>query len=430
VGGVFIDKIIIRGGINLKGDVTLNGFKHALVPILASSILTDKTVIIQNVPRIKDTFVLTEILNNIGVYCELKGHTMKIRSRNPIPNDFLVSDLFSSIHGSLYLLPALLARVGRVKISYPGGCKIGVRPIKNVAFVLRRFGAKVKFKNKIIDAYLAKTPETTKIILNFKYNKYYSSATKSAIIMGALTKRTIIKNAYRAPEIIDLAQFLKATGVNIEGAGTKEIQIEGAEDMKGCKYSIMPDLIELGTFIGAVGIAHGTITINNIPEQPLNLFGNHLSYFSKMGVDFYRKNKKLKIVCDNRLKSVKIVARPYPGIYSDLQPIFCAMMSTSVGCGEIKETVWENRFKYVKELKKMGAKIRVIGNKLVVKGVERLKGCILEATDLRGAAAMVLAGLNADGETVVNNAFHIERGYEDFDKKLKNIGAEITRRQD
>lgn len=418
-------KIIINGGRELEGNITLNGFKHSLAPIIASSLLTEKSITIKNVPRITDTFVLNDILCNLGVSSILKNHTLKIRAKDISPNN-ITNDNVSSIHGSLYLLPALLARTGKIKMSYPGGCKIGVRPIINTAFILRKFGAKVKFRNRMMEAYLEK-PIATKIFLDFKYNKYYSGSTKSALILGSAANGiTIIRNAYKAPDIIDLCRFLKRMGVEIEGEGTEKITINGNGNICGCKYEIMPDLIELGTFIGVAAMTQGTIAINNVSQSSLKYFDGHILSFSKMGIDFIEENKDLIISCNKKLNSAKIIAEPYPGIYSDLHPIFSSIMSISKGISIIEERVWENRFSYVKELRKMGAKISINNNKLVIGGIDRLKGCTVNANDLRAAAALVLAGLNAEGKTDINNSYHLERGYENFVGKLKQLGADIT----
>lgn len=418
-------KIIVNGGRKLEGNVTLNGFKHSLAPIIASALLTEKTVRIKNVPRIIDAFVLNNILCKIGVYSILKNHTLKIRAKDISLSNILSNNIVTSIHGSLYLLPALLARTGKIRMSYPGGCKIGVRPIINTVFILRKFGAKVRFRNKMVEAFLEK-PIATKITLDFKCNKYYSGATKSALILGSAANGiTTIKNAYKAPDIIDICRFLKKTGVDIEGEGTEEIIIDGTGNMNGCEYELMPDLIELGTFIGAVAMTQGTINVNNISQHSLKYFDGHILSFSKMGIDFFEKNRKLSVSCNKKLKSTKIIAEPYPGIYSDLHPVFSSIMSICKGNSIIEERVWENRFSYVKELRKFGATISVNNNRLMIRGIDRLKGCTVNANDLRAAATLVLAGLNAEGKTCINNSYHLERGYENFVSKLKRLGDDI-----
>lgn len=426
-----VQKIEIEGGQRLNGSVKLNGFKHSMVPIIASSLLTNKPVKIENIPKIKDAITLNLILNCIGVSSRLENHTLKIEAKDVELGDKLVTDLsslVSSIHGSLYLLPSLLIRTKNVKMPYPGGCKIGTRPVVNIAYILRKFGAKVKFKNRMIEASL-KNPKPTKIDLRFKYEKYVSGATKAAIIMGsALDGETVITHAYSAQEVVDLCNFLENIGVEIEGKGTKNVTIRGSENLNGCSYELMPDLIEMGTFIGAAAMTLGSIKIENVPQYSLDFFRKHLDLFMQMGIKISRNNGGLNVSCDERVKAIDVITRMHPyGISTDLQPIFSTIMSIAKGKGRVKETVWEKRFAHVSELRKMGAKMSLKKNELIINGVERLKGNEVEANDLRAAASLVLAGLNAQGKTTINRCSYLEHGYENFDGKLRALEANIIR---
>lgn len=414
-------KITIRGPATLRGKIRLSGFKHSVIPIIASSLMTEKRVILKNVPNIKDVRILCKLFRIMGGYAKLDGNKLTIEMKN-IKKVKLPPRLVGSVHGTIYLIPSLLARTGKVNISCPGGCKIGRRPLTNIAFVIRKLGAVVKFDKNIhakVKSFIG-----DEIILNFKGEKYYSGATKAAIIAGSMAKgKTIIKNAFVGLEIVELANFLRMLGTKIRGDGTKQIIITGVKSLRGGNYSIAPDLIEFGTFSGVAAVTRSKIIASGISIDHLEYFKPEIDGFKKMGIKFKILNKKTILIdATKNLRGIKISSPP---IYSDLQPIFSATLTTVNGKSEVIDNVWEKRFRYVNELKKMGADISLDGNKLSINGGKELYGKNVVAKDLRSVAALILAGLYAKGTTVIHGAEHLERGYENLVSKLKELGAEI-----
>ena len=408
---------IIEGGKRLEGEVKISGSKNASLPIICASILNGKKTKLYNVPDIHDTQVTLKILRYIGCKVKKDNDKIEIDSRY-ITKKEIPEDLMHQMRSTVILAGAILGRFKEVTFSYPGGCDIGARPIDLHLKSFKKLGINIAENYGFIRCSCDKIIGTN-IDLDFPS----VGATENIILASVLAEgKTVITNAAREPEIVDLVNMLKKMGAIISGEGTNIIQIEGVKELKEVKYRIMPDRIETGTFLCAGAITGGKIKVTNcIPEHIVPI----TSKLEEAGCNILIEKNSIELKAPTRLKAVELKTMPYPGFPTDVQSIFGTVLSVSKGTSVITENIFENRFKYLAELKRMGAKNKQEGNVAIITGVRRLSGTNVKSTDLRGGAAMILAGLNAKGTTTVTNIEYILRGYENIDKKLNKIGANI-----
>ena len=408
---------IIEGGKRLEGEVKISGSKNASLPIICASILNGKKTKLYNVPDIHDTQVTLKILRYIGCKVKKDNDKIEIDSRY-ITKKEIPEDLMHQMRSTVILAGAILGRFKEVTFSYPGGCDIGARPIDLHLKSFKKLGINIAENYGFIRCSCDKIVGTN-IDLDFPS----VGATENIILASVLAEgKTVITNAAREPEIVDLVNMLKKMGAIISGEGTNIIQIEGVKELKEVKYRIMPDRIETGTFLCAGAITGGKIKVTNcIPEHIVPI----TSKLEEAGCNILIEKNSIELKAPTRLKAVELKTMPYPGFPTDMQSIFGTVLSVSKGTSVITENIFEIRFKYLAELKRMGAKNKQEGNVAIITGVRRLSGTNVKSTDLRGGAAMILAGLNAKGTTTVTNIEYILRGYENIDKKLNKIGANI-----
>ena len=408
---------IIKGGEKLEGIVKISGSKNAALPILAATVLNVGKTTLYNVPNIQDTQMMFKILETLGGKVEKKNNKIIIDT-SKINKFEIPEELMHKMRSSVILAGALLGRYKKAIFSYPGGCDIGSRPIDLHLRSFEKLGINVvqNYGNIICDAEKIKGE---KIDLDFPS----VGATENAILASVLAEGiTTITNAAREPEIIDLQNFLNKMGAKIIGAGTNEIQITGVKKLKDISYNIMPDRIETGSFLCFAAATKGNIILENVNATHITPI---ISKLEEAECKIETSKNKIKIIAPKKLKAIDIKTMPYPGFPTDMQSVFSAMLTTAKGTSIIVENIFENRFKYTQELNKMGAKITVEGKSAIIRGVRKLYGANVKATDLRGGAALVLAGLSAKGVTKVDDIEYILRGYENFDKKLRNINADI-----
>tara|TARA_Y100001970_G_scaffold12480_1_gene14240 strand:+ start:1901 stop:3244 length:1344 start_codon:yes stop_codon:yes gene_type:complete len=415
--------IAINGGKKLEGHLTINGAKNSALALMAASILAKGEINLFNVPKISDVEKMSTLLIKMGINIKTHRKRLEINTKKILePSENSFSDLFNSLRASFFCIGPILARFGRAKIPLPGGCSIGARPIDEHIDSLKKLGVQFKFKNNYIIAEVI-NPNKKLIgsLINFKCKSV--GATETLLMAATLAKgQTILNNAAQEPEIIDLANMLIKMGAKVKGAGTASITIDGVESLSGCDYNVMADRIEAGTFLIAAAITRSNISLSPVEPNHLQAVINKLE---ECGCKFEYSHQYLKIIPNEVLKSVNITTKPFPGFPTDLQAPFMALMATAIGVSEIKETVFENRMHHVKELNRMGAKITVKKDIATILGVKNLQGSSVIGLDLRATAALALAGLSANGKTIIQGLEHLERGYEDFPSKLKEIGAEI-----
>lgn len=414
-----MEKIIIEGSHRLVGEVTISGAKNSALAILTAAILADSKCTIKNLPDIRDIAYLKELLLQMGAKVESNKDTMTIdgscMSKHNVDND-----LAKKMRASYYFLGALLCKFKNAEIPFPGGCDIGVRPIDLHIKGLEALGANIKISHGIIKA-TATELVGTEIYLDFAS----VGATINIMLAACMAKGvTTIENAAREPYIVDTANFLNAMGAKIMGAGTDVIKIKGVKALHGCEHSIIPDQMEAGTFMAAAAATQGDVLIKNIIPTHLDAISAKLR---EMGVEITENEDSLRVKSSGRLKAVNIKTLPYPGFPTDMQQPMSVLLALSDGTAIITESIFESRFKYLDELKRMGAKISVEGRVAVIEGIKQLSGAPVFATDLRAGAAMVVAGLAAEGQTEISNIEHIDRGYEKLEDKLKKLGAKIHR---
>ena len=415
-----MEKIIIEGGARLNGTVKISGAKNAALPILLSSILTDKENKINNVPNLKDVDTTCQLLKGAGVKVERSENGQVIVDASRVNNTEASYDLVRTMRASVMVLGPLLARLGKAKVSLPGGCAIGARPINLHLKGFEALGANIKLEHGYVVA------EAKRLKGNRIYFDIVTvTGTENIMMAGVLAEgKTIIENAAKEPEVVNLANTLNSMGASIKGAGTDIIEINGVSRLNGGEHTVIPDRIETGTFMIAAAITGGDVEIVNcIPEyiEPVIVKLTEAGVKIDTGKDFIR------VKANGKIKSVDIKTSPYPAFPTDMQAQFMSLMSISEGMSVITETVFENRFMHVAELRRMGANIKVEGNTAVIKGVPKLSAAPLMATDLRASASLILAGLAAEGETVVSRVYHLDRGYEAIEKKLSALGAKIRR---
>jgi len=416
-----LGKLIIHGQKRLKGEVTVSGAKNAAVAILPATILSEGSCIIENVPDILDITILKNILKNLGAKIEnLNSSTMKVDVSNV--NSYVATDSqISKLRASYYLMGALLGKFKRAVVTFPGGCDFGVRPIDQHIKGFEALGAKVDIEHgKVIIA-------ANKLVGAPIYLDVVSVGATINIMLAAVKAEgiTTIENAAKEPHIVDLANFLNAMGADIKGAGTDVIKIRGVKELKGGHtYMIIPDQIEAGTFMIAAVATRGDVLVKNIIPKHMESLTAKLQ---EMNVKVEEFDDSIRVTGRDKIQKVNIKTLPYPGFPTDLQPPSTVLLCRAEGTSTITEGVWDNRFQYVDELKRMGANIKVEGRMAVIEGVTRLSGAPIRAMDLRAGAAMVIAGMMAHGETIVSNIECIDRGYEKLEEKLKNLGADIQR---
>ncbi len=402
------------------GEVEICGAKNAALGILAASLMTDEPVIIENLPDVSDTNVLLQAMESIGVVVDrLSRHTVKI-SAGAVNSLIVESAYIKKIRASYYILGALLGKYRKASVALPGGCNIGSRPIDQHMKGFKALGASVRISHGLIST------EADRLVGSHIYLDVVTvGATINIMLAASLAEgKTIIENAAKEPHVVDVANFLNSMGASIKGAGTDIIRIKGVEKLHGTTYSIIPDQIEAGTFMFAAAITRGDIMIKNVIPKHLESISAKLI---EMGCEIEEFDDQLRIVAAKRLMKTHVKTLPYPGFPTDMQPQIVAALATSEGTSVVTESIFENRFRYVDELIKMGALIKVEGNSAIIEGVNRLTGALIQAPDLRAGAALVLAALAAEGESVVDDIIYIERGYEDFHIKLRSLGACIEK---
>ena len=418
-----MEKLVIHGGRRLEGRVKISGAKNAVLPIIAATLLgQEQPSCLDEVPALEDVHTITEVLRHLGVKAEFlaEKHQLVVDSKE-IRCCEAPYDLVRKMRASFLIMGPLLARCGKAKISLPGGCAIGTRPIDLHLKGFEALGAEIRIGHGFIEALASEGLRGARIYLDFPS----VGATENILMAASMAKgQTILENPAQEPEIVDLANYLNVMGAKIRGAGTNVIKIEGMPKLVGRDYTIIPDRIEAGTYMVAAAMTQGNVYIENAITEHLKPV---IAKLKEAGVTILEDVDGVRVTCEKFPKAVDIKTMPYPGFPTDMQAQFMAMLAVSVGTGMVTETVFENRFMHVDELKRMGAKIKIDGRTSVVEGVEHLTGCQVKATDLRAGAAMVLAGLVADGETQIGYIHHIDRGYDNLVGKLVALGADICR---
>ncbi len=415
-----MEQYVIKGGSPLVGEVEIGGAKNAALAILAATIMTDETVVIENVPDVRDTNVMLQAMESIGVLVDRQDrHTIKINARN-VHGHIIEDDFIKKIRASYYLIGALLGKYKKAEVSLPGGCNIGSRPIDQHLKGFRALGAKVSIEHGLIIA------QAEQLKGNHIYLDVVSvGATINVMLASVMADGlTIIENAAKEPHVVDVANFLNSMGANIKGAGTDVIRIKGVSFLKGTEYAIIPDQIEAGTFMFAAAATKGDVTVKNVIPKHLESISAKLM---EIGCEIEESDDAVRVVASKPLGHTHVKTLPYPGFPTDMQPQIAVTLGLSDGTSIVTESIFENRFKYVDELTRMGANIKVEGNTAIIDGVARYTGASITAPDLRAGAALVLAGLAAEGITTVDDIRYIERGYEDFDEKLRSLGALIEK---
>lgn len=419
-----MERFIIEGGRKLKGTLHVKGAKNSMLPIMAASVLnsSDGDIELYNVPDLNDMHVMKKILQSLGMRVEFGNNSLKINSRNLL-NYIIPDNLMREMRSSIFLMGPLLGRLGKVKVTYPGGCSIGPRPIDLHFKGLEALGATIGEKNGYIIA-------SASFLKGAEIHLDYPSvgATENLIMAAVLARgKTIIHNAAREPEIVDLQNFLNSMGAKVRGAGTETIRIDGVDSLGSCTYRIIPDRIVTGTYLIAAAITGGWVELKGIIPSHLDAV---VAKMREAGVVIESTDDSL-VVTSSKLKAVETLRTlPYPGFPTDLQAPMMALLCLARGNSVIIENVFEERFGHVGELRKMKAQITIEGRNAIIRGVKKLMGAEVEATDLRAGAALVLAGLAAEGTTIVNNVRHIDRGYERLEKELQKLGARIERHRD
>ncbi|SFR62004.1 UDP-N-acetylglucosamine 1-carboxyvinyltransferase [Anaeromicropila populeti] len=415
-----MEQYIIKGGKPLKGEVNISGAKNAALGILAAAIMTDETVTIDNLPDVRDINVLLQAMEGIGAKVERVGkHVVKINGKG-ISSISIDYEYIRKIRASYYLLGALLGKYKKGQVALPGGCNIGSRPIDQHIKGFKALGATVKIEQGMID--------TNAEVLrgNHIYLDVVSVGATINIMLAACMAegKTLIENAAKEPHIVDVANFLNSMGANVKGAGTDVIRITGVQSLHGSEYSIIPDQIEAGTFMIAAAATKGDVVIRNVIPKHLEAITAKLE---EMGACVEELDDAVHVFANERLGNTHVKTLPYPGFPTDMQPQISMLLALSKGTSIVTESIFENRFKYVDELARMGTNIKVEGNTAIIDGVEKITGAVVSAPDLRAGAALVVAGLVAEGYTVIDHIEYVERGYEDFEGKMKALGAHMDK---
>ena len=416
-----MEQYAIKGGNPLVGEVEIGGAKNAALAILAASIMTDETVVIENVPDVRDTNVMMQAMESIGAVIErIDRHTVKISGKS-IRDIAIEDDYIKKIRASYYLLGALLGKHGKAQVALPGGCNIGLRPIDQHIKGFRALGADVRIEHGLIIAEAGQHLRGGHIYMDV----VTVGATIDVMLAASMANGiTIIENAAKEPHVVDVANFLNSMGACVRGAGTDVIRIKGVNKLHGTEYAIIPDQIEAGTFMFAAAVTKGDVTVKNIIPKHLESISAKLI---EIGCEVEESDDAVRVVASKPLTHTHVKTLPYPGFPTDMQPQITVALGLSRGTSIVTESIFENRFKYVDELTKMGASIKVEGNTAIIDGVSKYTGAGISAPDLRAGAALVMAGLAAEGTTIIDDIKFIERGYEDFHIKLQGLGAKVEK---
>ncbi len=417
-----MSKYIIHQGTPLKGEVRIGGAKNSVLPIIAASLLADGQSTIEEIPYLNDVRVMCDLLKSLGTSIDISNNKTCLRvDPTNINNPIAPYDLVNKLRASFLIMGPLLAKIGSAKIPLPGGCAIGSRPVDLHIKGFSAMGAEITQGHGYIEARISGRLKGSKIYLDFPS----VGATENIMMAAALAEgQTIIENAAIEPEIVDLATYLTTMGADVKGAGTDTIRVTGVSSLKGATHAVIPDRIEAGTFMVAAAITGGDVKINNIVPDHLKPVTAKLR---EAGIEVSEELSSIHVKADKCIKAVDIKTHPYPGFPTDMQAQMTALMSKAEGTSMVIETIFENRFMHISELKRMGANIKIEGRSAIIEGAPSLMGAQVRATDLRAGAALILAGLAADGITEITDIEHIERGYVEIDKKLKSLGANIER---
>ncbi|MEG6617363.1 UDP-N-acetylglucosamine 1-carboxyvinyltransferase [Peptococcaceae bacterium 1198_IL3148] len=414
-----MEKLLIRGGNKLNGTIRVGGAKNAVLPIIAATLLTGEQCRILGVPKLTDVYTIGTVLESLGAKVNMDDDEMQVTAAE-ITSSEAAYEYVRRMRASFLVMGPLLARTGKAIISLPGGCAIGTRPIDLHLKGFTALGAKIEYGQGYIEA------KTKKLVASRIYLDFPSVGATENIMMAATLAEgtTILENAAEEPEIVDLANFLNSMGAKIKGAGTKVIRIEGQKRLRGTSHNVIPDRIEAGTYMAAAAITGGNVLVDNVIVDHLKPV---VAKLKEAGVKIVEEDNGVRVISSGQLKGVDIKTLPYPGYPTDMQAQMMALMTVAQGTSVITETVFENRFMHVNELRRMGAKIKIEGHAAIVEGVPKLSGAQVKATDLRAGAALVIAGLVAEGHTEVSNLNHIDRGYYKLEQNLRQVGADITR---
>lgn len=420
VRGMEMEQYVIKGGTPLRGEVTIGGAKNAALAILAAAVMTDDTVVIDNLPDVRDVNVMIGAMEDIGASIErVDRHTVRING-SKIERLSVDYEYIKKIRASYYLLGALLGKYKSAEVALPGGCAIGSRPIDLHIKGFKALGADVDTGYGLISA------RADELIGNHIYlDKVSVGATINILMTATMAKgKTVIENAAKEPHVVDVANFLNSMGANIRGAGTDVIRVEGVERLHGTEYSVIPDQIEAGTFMCAAAVTHGDILVKNVVPKHLEATTAKLV---EAGCKVVEYDDAVRVIAeDMQLHHTAVTTLPYPGFPTDMQPQMAVVLAVAEGTSTVTESIWDNRFKYVDELARMGAQVKIESNIAIITGVDHYTGARVSAPDLRAGAALVIAGLAAhDGITVVDDIYYIQRGYEDFEVKLRGLGGNI-----
>jgi len=415
-----LSTLIIENPCQLRGTVNISCAKNAILPVIAASLLTEDKCTLEDVAALEDVKVMVEVVNSLGAEVNLnKDNTLEIAASSIVNHD-TAYELIRKMRASFLIMGPMLARVGKIRISLPGGCAIGSRPIDLHLKGFSAMGANITLGHGYIEAQADKLKGES-IYLDFPS----VGATENIMMAACLAEgMTIIENAAEEPEIVDLANFLSKMGAKIKGAGTDTIRIEGVPRLKGTTHVAIPDRIEAGTFMMAAAATRGDVLVDGVVPEHVKPITAKLK---EMGVEVYEYEKSIRVNATERLKSVDIKTMPYPGFPTDMQSPIMSAVCVAKGTSVITETVFENRFMHISELKLMGAKIKVDGRSAIIEGVERLSGAKVKATDLRAGAALIISGLCAEGRTEISEVYHIDRGYINIEEKMRKLGANIIR---
>lgn len=416
-----MEKLVIHGGKPLEGTVRVSGAKNAVLPIIVASMLGTTQSVLTEIPKLDDVHTVCEVITSLGVQIEQPQAGTLVIDASHLTSTSAPYDLVRRMRASFLVMGPLLARKGHAKISLPGGCSIGARPIDLHLKAFEAMGAVINLENGDIEASVENGLKGAQIYLDFPS----VGATENVLMAASLAEgRTVLENAAEEPEIVDLATYLNSMGANIRGAGTNVIRIEGVKELHGANHSVIPDRIEAGTFMVGAAMTGGNVYVENALSEHLKPL---VAKLKEVGATVEEDIDGIRVIGHKPLRPADIKTLPYPGFPTDVQAQFMALTTICQGTSVITETVFENRFMHVDEFKRMGAKIRIEGRSAIVEGVPRLKGADVNATDLRAGAALVLAGLVAEGETKVGYLYHIDRGYDNLVQKLQRLGADIVR---
>ncbi|PKO81075.1 MAG: UDP-N-acetylglucosamine 1-carboxyvinyltransferase [Betaproteobacteria bacterium HGW-Betaproteobacteria-13] len=414
-----MDKLLIEGGFRLSGEVAISGAKNAALPILCAALLTAEPVTFTNVPQLKDIGTLLDLLGQMGVKVSIDGDTATLEAAG-LNNPVAPYEMVKTMRASILVLGPLVARCGEARVSLPGGCAIGARPVDQHIKGLQAMGAEVTVEHGYVHARVPRLKGARLFT-----DMVTVTGTENLMMAACLADgETVIENAAREPEIVDLANCLVAMGARISGAGTDVIRIKGVERLHGATHRIMPDRIETGTYLCAAAVTGGDVRLTGTSAAYLDAVVDKLM---DAGCEVETERDAIRLKAPQRLQAVNLRTSPYPAFPTDMQAQFMALNCVADGVAMIRETIFENRFMHAVELQRLGADIRIDGNTAVVKGVERLQGAAVMATDLRASASLVIAGLIADGETTIERIYHLDRGYERLEEKLAALGARVRR---